>query len=107
MSPFIHIADVPEKEIVKGYHGRMIHADGVTVAHFRVEAGSVLPQHHHIHEQVTNILSGAFEMTIGGVTQVCQAGDVVVIPSNVPHSAVAISDCTILDVFCPVREDYR
>lgn len=107
MSPFIAIKDIPEKEIIKGYHARMIHVEGVTVAHFRVEAGSALPQHHHIHEQVTNIISGTFEMTVDGITKVCTAGDVVAIPSHVPHSAIAITDCYIVDVFCPVREDYR
>lgn len=104
---FLHISDIESKEIVKGFHGRMIHTDQITVAHFTIEAGSILPQHHHIHQQVTNVISGELELTVGGLTRVCKAGDVAVIPSNVPHSGKALTDCFVLDVFQPTREDYR
>ncbi|HHH50031.1 MAG TPA: cupin domain-containing protein, partial [Saprospiraceae bacterium] len=60
-----------------------------------------------VHEQVSNIISGAFEMTVDGVTKVCKAGDIVILPSNVPHSGRALTDCYIIDVFQPVREDYK
>lgn len=107
MSPFVSLSGVEEKEIIKGFFGKMIHTDNMTVAHFRVLAGSELPEHHHVHEQVTNVLSGELEMTVGGETHVCKAGEVIVIPSNVPHSARAITDCRLVDVFQPAREDYR
>lgn len=104
---FLHISDINAKEIVKGFHGRMIHTDQMTVAHFRIEAGSVLPEHHHVHQQVTNVISGELELTVGGLTRVCKAGDVAVIPSHVPHSGKALTDCFVLDVFQPTREDYK
>lgn len=107
MSPFVSLSEIEEKEIIQGFFGKMIHADNITVAHFRVLAGSVLPEHHHVHEQVTNVLEGELEMTIGGETHVCKAGEVVVIPSNTPHSARAVTDCRLFDIFQPVREDYR
>jgi len=107
MNPFVPLSGVEEKEIIKGFFGKMIHTDNMTVAHFRVLAGSELPEHHHVHEQVTNILSGELEMTVGGKTHVCKAGEVIVIPSNVPHSARALTDCHLVDVFQPAREDYR
>jgi quercetin dioxygenase-like cupin family protein len=107
MHPFRSLSALEEKEIIKGFFGKMVHTDQLTVAHFRIEMGSTLPEHHHVHEQVTNIVSGELEMTIGGETKVCKAGDVVVIPSGVPHSARALTDCRVIDVFQPARDDYR
>ncbi len=107
MHSFLSIADIPEKEIISGFFGKMIHTNGLTVAHFRILAGSVLPEHHHVHEQVTNVISGELEMTINGETRVCKAGDSAIIPSHIPHSGRARTDCYVIDVFCPTREDYR
>lgn len=98
---------LPQKEYLKGFHGKMLHLEGLTMAYWQIEAGSELPLHAHVHEQVTNLISGRFEMTVGAITQTCQAGDVVAIPSNVPHSGKALTDCVIIDVFQPAREDYQ
>ena len=105
--PFIVIDHVPEKELVPGIYARLIHLEGMSVARVRIEEGAILPEHAHVHEQVTNLLAGQLEMTVGGQTKVCTAGDVVVIPANVPHSARALSPCDLIDVFQPVREDYK
>jgi quercetin dioxygenase-like cupin family protein len=105
--PFWRTAELTERTVFPGFHGRFVHGDGVTMVYWRVEAGAVLPEHSHPHEQVSNVITGRFEMTIGGETSVVEAGDVAVIPSNVLHSARALSDCTIIDAFQPVREDYR
>lgn len=96
-----------EKEYIKGFHGKALQMQGFTMVYWRIEAGSELPEHAHVHEQVTNLMSGTFEMEVGGEKQLCQAGDVVAIPSNVVHSGRAITDCTIIDVFQPVRPDYQ
>ena len=92
-------------EVMPGFHGKFIHSAHMTHAYWNIEAGSALPEHHHVHEQVANILEGEFEFTVNGETKVCKAGDVVVLRSNVPHSGRAITDCRILDVFSPRRED--
>lgn len=94
-------------EIFPGFYARMVHTQGLTIAHVQIHAGSVLPEHQHPHEQVTNILEGALEMTVDGQTAVCTAGMVVSIPPDAPHSARALTDCRVIDVFRPVREDYR
>ena len=107
MNYFHQLEEVPEKELIPGFHGKMIHLEGVTMAYWRIEAGSILPEHSHIHEQVTNVISGQLEMTIGGETRVCDSSMAVTIPSKVVHSGKALTDCYAIDVFQPVREDYK
>lgn len=101
------ITDIKSKEVVPGITGHYEHGAGQTIGYIRIKKGAVLPEHSHPHEQITLILEGEFEMTIGGEKYLFTAGSVHVIPSNVPHSAVALTDCIAIDVFNPVREDYR
>jgi quercetin dioxygenase-like cupin family protein len=107
MSPFLDWHTLPEKEYISGFFGKMIHTERCTVAYWRVKAGSELPLHAHIHEQITNVLEGTFEMAVADVPKICTAGGVVVIPSNIPHGGRAITDCIILDIFQPARLDYQ
>lgn len=101
------LQDIQPKEIAKGFKARFVHTKGFTLSFVDVEAGAVLPEHAHIHEQTSQVIEGQFEMKIGGKTVLLKPGSVVVIPSNLPHSGRALTDCKIHDVFCPVREDYR
>jgi len=99
--------NLEEREMVPGFFGRFIHTDKVTIGYFNIKGGSVLPEHAHFHEQISNVISGRFQLTINGETNIYDAGKVAVIPSDVPHSGKALNDCFIIDVFCPVREDYK
>jgi quercetin dioxygenase-like cupin family protein len=63
--------------------------------------------HQHIHEQTTYIVEGQLDMVIGGEACSLTPGMFHVIPSNVPHSAMAIKNCKVIDVFSPAREDYK
>ena len=105
--PFHTLTELVEKELMPGFHGRFVHADTVTIVHWEVEEGAVLPEHSHPHEQVSNLLHGEFEMTIDGHTERLLAGGVAVVPSNAVHSGRALRRCRFIDVFQPVREDYR
>lgn len=102
-----HINNITGKQVIEGIMGKYIHGDQTTFGVVEVKKGSLLPLHHHHHEQITFILEGELEMTIGGETMTLKPGNFHVIPSNVPHSAVAHMDCKLIDVFSPVREDYR
>lgn len=105
--PFVNLKDVPSKELLPGFSAKMIHTENMTLAYWDIKAGSVLPEHSHVHEQVAaQVISGEFEMTLQGETKVLKAGDVAIIPSNEIHSGKAITDCQLLDVFSPAREDY-
>jgi quercetin dioxygenase-like cupin family protein len=103
----ISVSDLPPFVISKGYTAQMFHTETMTLAYVDVEAGAELPEHSHFHEQVSNMLEGEFEFVLGGEKMLLRAGDCLVIPSNVPHSGRALIRCRILDVFQPVREDFR
>ncbi len=103
----MNLDDFTAKEIMPGFFGKMIHTETMTLAYWDIKKDSALPEHHHVHHQVVNMLSGEFELTVAGVPHHLKAGDIYVLKSNVPHSGRAITDCQILDVFQPTREDYR
>lgn len=108
MSPIYQkFEQTDEREIIPGFFARLIHTDQQTLSLVRTTTGSILPLHQHIHEQISMVMEGQFEMTVNGQTQICRPGDVVIIASNTPHSGKALTDCLILDTFTPAREDYR
>ncbi len=104
---FLNVDDLNPIDIVPGYHGRFIHTEHNTLAFWEVDAGAALPHHQHMHEQVTHVLAGKFEMIIDGEVHLCTAGDVAIIPGGVFHSGRALTACRLLDVFYPVRQEYR
>ena len=104
---FLHLNDIPPRELMPGFKGRFIHSDDMTVAHWEIDAGSELPDHTHPQEMIINLLAGEFELTVDGETRTLNAGAVVVIPGDVPHSGKALTTCRILDVWHPPRDDYR
>jgi quercetin dioxygenase-like cupin family protein len=101
------VSNISPFEISRGFNARMIHTATMTLAYVDVDEGADLSEHAHIHEQVLNLLEGRFELIVAGQSQLLEAGDVFVIPSNVPHAGKAHTRCRILDVFHPVREDFR
>jgi quercetin dioxygenase-like cupin family protein len=98
---------IETKELIKGAQVRFVHSDNMTMAYWQFEQGTDLPEHSHPHEQITNMMGGSFELTIDGETLDLEAGSVVVIPPNAVHSGRARTGCYVIDVFHPVREDYR
>jgi len=76
------------------------------LARLRLRKGCIVPLHSHENEQITYILEGALKFSLQGKEVVVRAGEILVIPSNVPHSAEAIEDTVDLDVFCPPRADW-
>lgn len=105
--PFIDLSQLQTQTLMPGFDVRFVHTDSMTFAHWEVQAGAVLPEHSHEHEQVAHVLEGEFELTIDGTARILKPGVVGVIPSHAVHSGRAITDCRIMDVFQPVREDYR
>ncbi len=105
--PLINLHNIAPKEIAKGYFAKLIHTEKMTFSFVTVKAGKVLPEHKHPHEQVSIIQTGLFQLTLEGNPIQFKEGELVIIPSNTLHSGLAITDCQILDVFAPAREDYK
>jgi len=104
---FINLKDTNQKEIVPGFSAKFVHSENMTFAYWDIEAGSELPEHSHPHEQVLTVIKGKLVLTIEGKTQILEPGSVAVIPANAKHSGKAITECRCIDVFYPVREDFR
>ena len=103
----IEHATLPERELAPGIFARLMHGTAITVMRVRLEAGAQLPRHAHPHEQVTTVLSGHLQLTVGDTVHEMGPGTSTVIPSGTPHHALAVEPTDVLDVFTPVREDLR
>lgn len=68
-------------------------------------AGSALPGHAHVSEQMAHVVSGKLVLTINGERHECGPGASILILSGVPHSAEAPTDTVVLDTFSPPRAD--
>lgn len=87
---------------------RVISGEKAMLAHIYLDKGAVVPTHSHENEQITYLLEGTLKFWIGEAREelVLKAGEVLHIPSNVPHSAEALEDCLDVDVFSPPRQDW-
>ena len=102
-----NIKDIPVRHVMNGIDGHYAHGAQTTFGWVMISSGTKMPAHSHPHEQVTFIVEGELEMTIGGETKLLKQGMYEVIPGNTPHSANAYVDCIAIDVFWPVREEYK
>lgn len=78
----------------------------IMLARVLLRKGCIVPLHSHKNEQLTYIVEGALKFYIDGKEIVVNAGEVLCIPSNMPHKAVALEDTVDLDVFTPPRADW-
>ena len=105
--PQIALSDLPTREIFPGFRARVVHSERTSQSWVEIDAGAPFAEHHHPHEQVVNVLEGELELVVDGAVHRLVPGQVFVIPPNVKHHGRAITTCRVLDVFSPVREDYR
>ena len=85
---------------------QFITGERAMLARVLLKKGAIVPEHHHENEQIAYILSGALRFVVAGEEYIVRAGEVLVIPSNVPHSAEALEDTVDLDIFTPPRADW-
>ena len=85
---------------------QMLNGQHTTVARIVLRQGAVVPRHSHESEQFSLILSGALKFFFDQGERIVRAGEMVFIPSNVPHAAEALEDTVDLDIFSPRREDW-
>ena len=85
---------------------QMLSGESGTLGRWLFSKGAVVPRHSHVSEQFTVVLSGSMKFVFDDREVVVKAGEVLLIPSNVPHSAIALEDCIDVDFFAPRREDW-
>ncbi len=105
--PFVELSETREREPVPGFRARFIHSDSMTVAYWEIEPGASMPEHSHSHEQIVNLIEGELELMVGDEVRTLVPGLVAIVPPDVAHSGRAVTMCRLIDVFHPVREDYR
>lgn len=107
MKYFRQLDELEAKELMPGFKGKFVHMENMTISYWEIAKGSLLPLHSHHHEQTTHVIKGELELTIAGETKVMTFGDIAAIPGHAEHSGKALTDCLVIDVFSPVREDYQ
>lgn len=101
--------DLPKEQVTDTLSRRLITGERMMLAHVYLDEGTVVPMHAHDNEQLTYILQGALRFWIGEDRDeelVVRAGEVLHIPSRVPHRALALEDTLDVDVFSPPRQDW-
>ncbi len=101
--------DIPRERVPDEIDRKLITGDRIMLAHVFLKQGSVVPMHSHENEQLTYLLGGALKFWIGDEDAepiVVREGEVLHIPSNVPHKAEALEDTFDVDIFSPPRQDW-
>ena len=101
--------DLPKEKLNPLLDRRLITGERMMLAHVYLKKGCVVPRHSHENEQLTYVLEGALHFWLGedeSEEVVVRAGEVLTIPSNLPHKALALEDTLDVDVFSPPRQDW-
>lgn len=101
--------DMPRESVSSMLERRLITGNRMMLAHVYLKKGCIVPKHSHENEQFTYILEGALRFWLGedeAEECVVRAGEVLHIPSNIPHKAEALEDTLDVDIFDPPRQDW-
>jgi len=98
---------MPRERLTDKLERRIITGDRMMLTHVYLKKGCLVPRHQHENEQITYVLEGALRFVLGEGQKVdVRAGEVLCIPSNLPHSAEALEDTLDVDIFDPPRQDW-
>ena len=104
---FVYGKDRPVEDLGNGVTRKILaHAGGLMQVAVAFERGAEGPLHSHPHEQLTYVLSGEFEFTIGPETKIVRAGDTLYKQPNVIHGCRCLEAGVLLDTFTPQRTDF-
>jgi len=98
--------NIAEEQLNPLLSRKVLTGDRVMIAEMILKKGCVVPPHHHEHEQVSYVVKGKLRFEINGKEILLESGEVLHIPSNVVHSAIALEDTLDLDIFSPPRQDW-
>jgi len=85
---------------------KMIHGQNLTVARLELRKGGSVPEHRHVNEQVSIVLTGALLFKFPGREQIVRGGETLVIPPHEPHGVDVLEDTAVVDIFSPRRDDW-
>lgn len=105
----INWSEVPAEQVNPSMSRKIVSGEKLMVARMKFRDGFIVPLHHHMHEQVTQVLSGQMRFWFGKEKDQMMdlfPGDVVVIPSNMPHEALMIGEVEEIDTWAPPRQDW-
>src|SRR5690242_12707207 len=110
-SPATHVrwGDLPRERVGPLIERRYVSGVHLTLAQFFLAKGCLVPTHEHDSEQFVNVVAGKLRLRLGeGGNEVADvaAGEVLMIPPNLPHSAEALEDTIVFDAFSPTRRDW-
>ncbi|HII81753.1 MAG: cupin domain-containing protein [Candidatus Thermoplasmatota archaeon] len=97
---------VKKEKLSETFYRQMVYGEKVMVAQLDIRKGSVVPEHMHENEQITWIMKGKLHFKIDGKEMDVGQGEIVIIPPNIKHEAIALEDTLDVDVFSPVRSDW-
>ena len=100
---------VPLERLNNKISRKLVTSDRMMIAHVYIEKDGIVPKHSHHNEQISYVLEGALKFLLGEDQDeevFVRSGEVLVIPSNLPHSALALEDTLDVDIFNPPREDW-
>jgi quercetin dioxygenase-like cupin family protein len=98
--------EIALEKITEMISQKIVSGEREMLAQIYLKRGALVPLHSHDSEQMTYILQGALKVVVGGDVLTVREGEVLHVPSGVPHQAEALEDTLELDVFSPIRQDW-
>ena len=105
----INWSDIPVEEVTPKMTRQIVAGEKIMIVKMTFKDGFVVPLHHHENEQITQVTKGKMRFWLGANKEQVmdlEAGDVLVIPPNLPHEALMIGDCEGIDTWAPPRQDW-
>lgn len=99
-------SNIPQEQLNDKLSRKYISGEQITLAQLFLQKGCLVPQHSHTSEQVSFIVTGCLRFLIEGEEIIVRSSELLQIPSNARHSAEALEDTLVYDVFSPVRQDW-
>lgn len=101
-----HLPDLAEEQLNPYLSRKLVSGSNIMLAFLVMKRGAEVPSHSHVNEQVSYVMQGALRFSVNKRTVTIRSGDVLVIPPNAEHSAEALEDTHVLDIFSPPRQDW-
>ena len=97
---------IPAEQMNPAITRQAIHTANMTVARIHLLKGAAVIEHRHVNEQFSFVQQGKLCFNLAGEERILEAGEILEIPPNVPHSVTVLEESVVIDTFAPRREDW-